>query len=153
MSHPVLALGTAVLTLAGSVWYVPAVADLRAGADRPRARRTSATACVTGWGTAALVAVLLLLAPDWRLPATAAGAGAVASAALWAGAAVEHRRLRRETARAWAQLSRGRRNLDAERLRGRRRSAAVLAVALAAAVTTATVLLTTTPAGGLLALR
>ncbi|MEV5405764.1 hypothetical protein AB0L20_24685, partial [Streptomyces albidoflavus] len=44
MSHGVLALGGAALCLSGSVWYVPAWADLRAGPDRPASRRLAATA-------------------------------------------------------------------------------------------------------------
>ncbi|MFB8777459.1 hypothetical protein [Streptomyces broussonetiae] len=148
MSHPVLALGLTVVTLAGSVWYVPALADLRAGADRTMARRTSAAACVSGWSTAALVAVLLLV-DDWRVPGAVAGAGAVATAALALQATVQHRRTARETARAWAQLVADRPVAD----RSRATFAAVLAVTLVTAVTTVTLLLTATGAGDFLAVR
>lgn len=72
MSHPVLALGAAAVTAAGSVWYLPALADLRAGADRPASRRTGAVACLSGWTTAAAVAVLLLLTDNWWAPCAAA---------------------------------------------------------------------------------
>ncbi|MFE6282690.1 hypothetical protein [Streptomyces sp. NPDC057877] len=150
MSHPVLALGTAVLTLAGSVWYVPALADLRAGADRPVARRTAATACVSGWSTAALVAVLLLLADGWWLTGAAAGAGAVATAALGLQAAVAHRRTARETAREWAQLVAAG---PATTRRPRVTFAAILTVTLLTAVTTVALLLTATGAGDFLAVR
>ncbi|MBC7274490.1 MAG: hypothetical protein H5T76_38270, partial [Streptomyces sp.] len=143
MSHPVLALGLTVVTLAGSVWYVPALADLRAGADRTMARRTSATACVSGWSTAALVAVLLLVVDDWWVPGAVAGAGAVATAALGLQATVQHRRTARETAREWAQLVADRPVAD----HSRATFAAVLAVSLVTAVTTVTLLLTTTGAG------
>ena len=42
MTHTVLAIGTAALTASGCVWYLPAIADLQAGADRPRSTRTAA---------------------------------------------------------------------------------------------------------------
>ncbi|AZQ75117.1 MULTISPECIES: hypothetical protein [Streptomyces] len=64
MSNLVLALAAAALTVAGTVWYLPAVAELRAGADRPLSRRVSAAGCLTGWGACA-GAVPLLLAPPW----------------------------------------------------------------------------------------
>ncbi|SDD75291.1 hypothetical protein [Streptomyces prasinopilosus] len=104
MSQPVLALGTAAVTAAGSVWYLPALADLRAGDDRPASRRTGAVACLSGWSTAAAVAVLLLLSDGWWPPCAAALAGATATAGLWARAAVHRRRGTREAARLWAQL-------------------------------------------------
>lgn len=49
MSHGVLALSGAALCLSGSVWYVPAWADLRAGPDRPASRRLAATAVLLLW--------------------------------------------------------------------------------------------------------
>ncbi|MGW4974402.1 hypothetical protein ACWEP3_31875, partial [Streptomyces albidoflavus] len=52
MSHGVLALGGAALCLSGSVWYVPAWADLRAGPDRPASRRLAATAVLLLWAGA-----------------------------------------------------------------------------------------------------
>ncbi|MFD7879561.1 hypothetical protein ACFV5G_36660, partial [Streptomyces sp. NPDC059766] len=66
MAGTVPALGAALLTAAGCVWYVPAVADLRAGADRPVSRRTAAAACLTGWTTLAAVAVLLFAGTAWQ---------------------------------------------------------------------------------------
>lgn len=107
MSHAVAALGLAVVTASGCVWYVPALADLRAGADRPHSRRAAAAACLSGWGTAGIVAVLLLMAEAWWIPFTAAGAGAVLTAGLGLCAAVRRRRELREAARQWAQLRRG----------------------------------------------
>ncbi|GAB2830499.1 hypothetical protein GCM10027073_68490 [Streptomyces chlorus] len=104
MSHPVLALGAAAVTAAGSVWYLPALADLRAGADRPASRRTGAVACLSGWTTAAAVAVLLLLTDSWWPPCAAALAGATATTGLWTRAAIHRRRGAREAARLWAQL-------------------------------------------------
>ncbi|MFF0106007.1 hypothetical protein [Streptomyces hirsutus] len=104
MAHSVLALGAAVVTAAGSVWYLPALADLRAGADRPASRRTGAVACLSGWSTAAAVAVLLLLTDSWWPPCAAALAGATATTGLWTRAAVHRRRGAREAARFWEQL-------------------------------------------------
>ncbi|MCZ9337902.1 hypothetical protein NGM37_08945, partial [Streptomyces sp. TRM76130] len=77
MAHPVLALGLALVTASGCVWYLPALADARAGADRPDSRRGRAAACLTGWTTVAGVAVLLLVTGSWWPPGAAAGAGAV----------------------------------------------------------------------------
>jgi hypothetical protein len=105
VSHAVLALGTAVLTASGCVWYVPALADLRAGADRPLSRRSAAASCVTGWSTAALVAALLLLAEPWWIPCAAAVAGGAAAVALRVHAAVARRAEHREAARQWRELS------------------------------------------------
>ncbi|WP_198668666.1 hypothetical protein [Streptomyces triticisoli] len=104
MSHAVAALGTAVFTVSGCVWYVPALADLRAGADRPCSRRLAAAACVTGWAGAGAVAVLLLVAEGWRTPAVAAVVGAATATALRLCAAVRRRREARETAHHWARL-------------------------------------------------
>ncbi|MEW2526386.1 hypothetical protein [Streptomyces sp. NPDC047071] len=104
MSHAALALGTALVTAAGSVWYVPALIELRAGADRPVARRTAAAACVSGWATAAVTAVLLLVDRTWWAPGAAAATGAVVAAALRVRAALWRRREARETAHHWARL-------------------------------------------------
>ncbi|MFJ6997492.1 hypothetical protein ACISUF_25645, partial [Streptomyces sp. NPDC003090] len=78
MNGTVLALGAGAVTASGCVWYVPALADLRAGADRPGSRRLAAASCVTGWATAAATAPLLLLGVPVLalLAAAAAGAGA-----------------------------------------------------------------------------
>lgn len=74
MAQPVLALGAALLTVSGSVWYVPALADLRAGADRPLSRRSAAAACVSAWATIGIIAALFLVTEAWSIPAvTAAG--------------------------------------------------------------------------------
>ncbi|WP_320780604.1 hypothetical protein [Streptomyces sp. CRN 30] len=107
MAHPVLALGAALLTAAGCVWYLPALAELRAGADRPDSRRGRAAACLSGWATLAGVAVLLEAADPWWAPGTAAAAGAALTAALWTRAAVRSRHEARETARAWTTLTPG----------------------------------------------
>ncbi|MEU3104497.1 hypothetical protein [Streptomyces griseoflavus] len=104
MPQPVLALGCTAVTVAGSVWYLPALADLRAGPDRPRSRRTAALACLTGWGTAAAVALALLVAPARWTPAAVAAVGGAAAMALCVRAAVRRAAERRETARQWAGL-------------------------------------------------
>ncbi|GHD92012.1 hypothetical protein [Streptomyces naganishii] len=104
MAHAVAALGAGALTAAGCVWYVPALADLRAGADRPDSRRFAAAACVTGWAGTAVLALLLLVAEGWWAPGVAAVVGATATAALRLDAAVLRRREVRETARQWARL-------------------------------------------------
>ncbi|MGV9990294.1 hypothetical protein [Streptomyces sp. NPDC003374] len=104
MSHAVAALGAAALTAAGCVWYLPALADLRAGADRPDSRRLAAAACLTGWAGTGVLAVLLLVADGWWTPFCAAVVGATATAGLRLQAAVRRRREARETARHWARL-------------------------------------------------
>ncbi|MFJ8273314.1 hypothetical protein ACIQ8G_24000 [Streptomyces sp. NPDC094154] len=104
MAHAVAALGAAALTTAGSVWYVPALADLRAGADRPESRRISAAACVTGWAGTGALAVLLLIAEAWWTPVAAAVAGTVAATALRLHAAARRRREAREMVRHWGHL-------------------------------------------------
>lgn len=91
------------MTLAGSVWYVPALADLRAGADRPVSRRSAAAACLTGWGTCAAVAVLLLAGAVWQALG-AAVAGAAGAVVLRLRAAAQERCEGREMARHWAAL-------------------------------------------------
>ncbi|MGV9944157.1 hypothetical protein, partial [Streptomyces sp. NPDC003401] len=107
MAQPVLALGAALVTASGCVWYLPALAEVRAGADRPDSRRNAAAACLSGWTTVAGVAVLLLVARTWWPPAAAAGAGAAVTAGLWIRAAVQRRREVRETLRDWATLGQG----------------------------------------------
>ncbi|GLP64780.1 hypothetical protein TUSST3_14000 [Streptomyces sp. TUS-ST3] len=47
MAQPVVSLGAALVTAADYVWYLPALADLRAGADLPYSRRTAAAAGAT----------------------------------------------------------------------------------------------------------
>jgi len=93
------------VTAAGWVWYVPALTDLRAGADRPRSRRRAAAACVSGWSTAAIVAVLLLLAGAWWIPCAAAVAGLLVTAVLRILAVVARRSEVREAARQWRELA------------------------------------------------
>ncbi|MFE7979153.1 hypothetical protein [Streptomyces shenzhenensis] len=104
MSHAVLALGLAAVNVSGCVWYLPALADLRAGADRPVSRRSAAAACVSGWSTSGIVALALLLAEAWWIPCAVAVAGAAATVGLRAGAVVQRRREARESARNWAEL-------------------------------------------------
>ncbi|MEU5083671.1 MULTISPECIES: hypothetical protein [Streptomyces] len=135
MPHAVLALGAAAVTAAGCVWYLPALADLRAGADRPVARRTAAAACLSGWATSGIVAVLLLVCEEWWPPSGASLAGAVATVSLRAHAAVQRRRETREAARDWAALGHLRRPRDTG---GARHAVAVLiGTGLIAAVTAA----------------
>ncbi|UGQ12529.1 hypothetical protein LO772_02625 [Yinghuangia sp. ASG 101] len=100
MPHPVLALGLAAVTAAGGVWYVPALGDLRAGDDRPLSRRLRARACVTGWGTGAALAVVLLVVDTWPPPAATAGLGIAVTAVLGHEAAAQRTREEREDA-AW----------------------------------------------------
>ncbi|MEV6613117.1 hypothetical protein AB0N31_04340 [Streptomyces sp. NPDC051051] len=104
MAQPVLALGTALVTAAGCVWYLPALAEVRAGADRPDSRRSAAAACLSGWTTVAGLAVLLLVAGTWWPPVAAAGSGAAVTAGLRIRAAAQRRREARETLRDWALL-------------------------------------------------
>ncbi|MEU6333481.1 hypothetical protein ABZ839_03240 [Streptomyces cellulosae] len=106
MAQPVLALGCALVTGAGCVWYLPALADLRAGAaDRPSSRRTAALACLTGWATVAAVGPTLLLTASWWAPCAVTAAGGTAAAVLRVRAAVRRAGERRETARLWAGLT------------------------------------------------
>ncbi|MBQ0827533.1 hypothetical protein [Streptomyces tagetis] len=145
VSHPVLALGTAVVTASGCVWYVPALADLRAGTDRPVPARSAAAACLSGWSTAAALALLFLVADGWWTPGAVAGAGAALTAGLAARAAVHRRRGARETALTWAQL--GRPRPQAGPAGGRGSVAAVLAAGLAAAAAVAVLLTASAPSG------
>ncbi|MGW1195203.1 hypothetical protein ACWD4B_04995 [Streptomyces sp. NPDC002536] len=103
MSRTVLALGAAVIGAAGCVWYLPAVADLRAGDDRPPARRTAALACLTGWGTLAAVTLVLLAQAPWRVAGVVAAVGAVVASSLSVRAGALRRRDRQE-AEKWAAL-------------------------------------------------
>ncbi|MFD8724428.1 hypothetical protein ACFV2H_42350 [Streptomyces sp. NPDC059629] len=105
MPQAVLALGTAAVTASGWVWYVPALADLRAGADRPRSRRNAAAACVIGWSTAGIDAVLLLLAEAWWISCAAAVAGVLVTVGLRIRAVVQRRGEAREAARQWRELA------------------------------------------------
>ncbi|MFJ1708093.1 hypothetical protein [Kitasatospora sp. NPDC088346] len=107
MAHPVLALGAAALTAAGSTWYLPALADLRAGDDRPRPTRLAAVACLTWWLGTAAAAVLLLTPAVWQLPAAVVLGGAVAGGLLRWTAAAGRSAERRADARRWAALPPG----------------------------------------------
>ncbi|MDN3026166.1 hypothetical protein [Streptomyces sp. S.PB5] len=98
----VLGLGLALVTLPGCVWYLPALADLRAGDDRPAFRRTAAMACLTGWSTAGTVALLLPVGVMWPVPCVVAVAGAAGTAVLRMHAGAQHRVEAREAARHWA---------------------------------------------------
>ncbi|WAC99217.1 hypothetical protein [Streptomyces sp. NA13] len=103
MSHGVLALGGAALCLSGSVWYVPAWADLRAGPDRPASRRLAATAVLLLWaGASAATAALAWAGPRAALAcAVAAGLGAGGTALAARARAV---RECREAAAGWELL-------------------------------------------------
>lgn len=133
MPQAVLALGTAAVTASGSVWYLPALADLRAGADRTISRRSAAAACVSGWSTAGIVAVLMLLAEAWWIPCVAAVAGGLLSAGLRIHASVQRRAEVREAARQWGELGHGRPP------RGTDRSRYVVAVLVGTGLVAATV--------------
>ncbi|MGA4858393.1 hypothetical protein ACPCAB_17300 [Streptomyces koyangensis] len=103
MSHGVLALGGAALCLSGSVWYVPAWADLRAGPDRPASRRLAAAAVLLLWaGASAATAALAWAGPRAALAcAVAAGLGAGGTAL---AARARAGRERREAAAGWELL-------------------------------------------------
>ncbi|MFF1907555.1 hypothetical protein [Kitasatospora sp. NPDC058218] len=107
MSHTVLAIGTAALTAAGCVWYLPALADLRAGDDRPWSARTTAAACVVWWAGLALAAGLLLVVPDWQPAAQIVLAGLVAGVILRVRAYRYRRSEQRESGLRWAMLDAG----------------------------------------------
>ncbi|MGW6918531.1 hypothetical protein ACWGB8_32650 [Kitasatospora sp. NPDC054939] len=104
MSHTVLAVGTAAVTASGCVWYLPAIADLRAGEDRPRSTRTAAAACLVWWAALALAAALLPTVGDWRPAARIALAGLVAATLLRLRAARYHRAEQREERLRWSVL-------------------------------------------------
>ncbi|MFJ2349995.1 hypothetical protein, partial [Streptomyces antimycoticus] len=76
MSHAVLALAAAVSCVGGCVWSLPAVADIRARDDRPLSRRIAAAGCLTGWGTVALLAALLLTPVSWSVIGVVGATGA-----------------------------------------------------------------------------
>lgn len=104
MSHTVLAIGTAAVTASGCVWYLPAIADLRAGDDRPRSARIAAAACVVWWAALALAAGLLLVVPPWQPAAQLALAGLVAGVLLRVRARWQRRAEEREERLRWAAL-------------------------------------------------
>ncbi|WP_416981839.1 hypothetical protein [Streptomyces sp. T028] len=143
MVQPVAALGAAMLTVSGCVWYVPALVDLRAGADRPVSRRTAAAVCLSGWSTTGVIALLLFLVEAWWVPVAAAVTGAAVTAGLGGRAVVQRRRETRQAARDWAELR------TAPRPAGTDRTRHVVAVLLACGLfTAATTAATGTAAAG-----
>ncbi|WRZ91696.1 hypothetical protein OHB54_23015 [Streptomyces sp. NBC_01007] len=149
MAQPVLALGAALLTVSGSVWYVPALADLRAGADRPLSRRSAAAACVSAWATIGIIAALFLVTEAWSIPAVTAAGGTAAAFGFRTCAVVRRRREAEEAAHHWAQLRWSRPLAGSDRSRSGLTAFAVLVGAgLAVAVATATLLLTAGPDKG-----
>lgn len=107
MSHATLALGATALFAAGCVWYLPAAAALRAGADRPYSHRIAAASCVTFWCTPALVAVLLLTPAPWPALGAAAAAGLLTAAALLAVSCLQRAREQHEESERWSTLQQG----------------------------------------------
>ncbi|MFI7312565.1 hypothetical protein [Streptomyces hygroscopicus] len=102
MSHAVLALAAAVFCACGCVWFLPAMADVRARDDRPLSRRIAAAGCLTGWGTVALLAPLLLAPVSWSVIAAVVTTGAATTGALAARSRVHRARELRETEERWA---------------------------------------------------
>ncbi|GAA3791632.1 hypothetical protein ACFS5L_06575 [Streptomyces phyllanthi] len=149
MFHAVLGMGVAVVTASGCVWYVPALADLRAGADRPVSRRITAAACVTGWGTAASFVPLLIVHLAWWALGAVAVVGATATAGLRIRAGAQRRYEAREIARHWAALSDTSPPGHRSHARSRYVFAALTGSGLVAAVVTAAVLLAAGPEDGL----
>jgi hypothetical protein len=144
----VLGLGAVVVTAAGCVWYLPALADLRAGSDRPDSRRTAAAACVTGWAATAAGAVLLLMSEAWWPPVGAAVAGVAVAVGLRIRAAVQYRYEARETARHWAVLRPTTAPGHGSHGSTSQAFAALAGFGLFAAVVTAILLLAAGPEGG-----
>ncbi|MEU2794306.1 hypothetical protein [Streptomyces sp. NPDC007100] len=104
MSHPTLALGATALFAAGCVWYLPAAAALRAGADRPYSHRITAASCLTFWGTPAFLAVLLLTPLPWAVLGAVTAAGALTAAALLVVARLQRTREQHEESERWTTL-------------------------------------------------
>ncbi|AXI77315.1 hypothetical protein [Peterkaempfera bronchialis] len=152
MSHIVLGLGAAALTAAGSVWYLPAAADLRAGDDRPRSTRAAARACLAWWATCGALALVLPATSGWAAPGAVAAAGATTAAALRLRAGLLHRAEQREEAGRWAALGGPVPIADRARTRARARRTFLvwLLSGLAAACATAGALLATAGTGGTL---
>ena len=148
MAQPVVCLGAALVTAAGCVWYLPALADLRAGDDRPYSRRTAAAACLTGWSTLAVVAVLLFSGVPWQTTCVMAAAGATVTVALRIRAAAQHHDEARENAHHWATLAPGRPQHSRSHAPSRYAVAALLGCGLAAATATALVALASAYDGG-----
>ncbi|MFD1658998.1 hypothetical protein ACFSL4_12455 [Streptomyces caeni] len=148
MSHAVLALGVTVLTIAGAVWYLPALADLRAGADRPDSRRIAAAACLTGWGTVASLAPLLVANATGWVIAVVIGAGTGITAGLWTRAGVQRKHEEREAALQWATLRHIAPGSGGERAPSPYTVAALLGTGLVLSVAIATLLMTAAPMDG-----
>lgn len=146
MSHTILGLGMAALTTAGAVWYLPALADLRAGADRPVSTRLAACATVAGWGTAGALAIALFLTGSWPALAALAGTGAVAVFALSGAALLRRRAEEREEIARWAALRHDGRAPD--RARAQRSFAAWTLSGVAAGWAVASALLLAADDGG-----
>jgi hypothetical protein len=145
--HTVLALGLAVLTASGCVWYLPAIAELRAGADRPLSTRLAASASLTWWGTAAVLALLLLTTASWQVPVAVAAAGTTSAGVLRIRSLIRRREEQREEARRWAAL---RCDVPVDGLAGRPQrifAGWALAGIVLAIVTAAVLLLTGSTAG------
>ncbi|MFF2409524.1 hypothetical protein [Streptomyces sp. NPDC058092] len=104
MSHGVLAVGVVVLFASGNVWYLPAYIDLRAGQDRPRSRRLAAAAVLTGWGSAALTMLLLLMPVDPSMVALLTVAGTTAVVSLSVQAWLRRGLEQREEEARWSAL-------------------------------------------------
>ncbi|MHA7960175.1 hypothetical protein ACX9I7_20705 [Streptomyces sp. L500] len=105
MSNLVLALAAVALTVAGTVWYLPAVAELRTGADRPLSRRVSAAGCLTGWGACAGAVPLLVAGVPGPATGSAVAAGVTAAGCLYAVGGALRRRELRTAARDWSELA------------------------------------------------
>ncbi|MCZ0210311.1 hypothetical protein AB0F45_37630 [Streptomyces achromogenes] len=146
MTQAVLALGAAAVTAAGSAWYVPAFADLRAGADRPVSHRHAAAACLTGWTTTGIVAILLFVAEPWWMPCAAAAVGAVVTVGLRIRTVARRRRETQEAARHWARL--GPTPPVPGTRRGPRTVALLIGLGLATATATATLAAAAGPEAG-----
>lgn len=104
MDNGVLALGTAALCASGCVWYLPAMADVRAGADRPRSQRSAALACLIAWGTLAVVGVLLLTPLPWAGTVVTAAAGLAVAAGIRVRSRLQRVGEQREERERWAEL-------------------------------------------------
>ncbi|WP_052391180.1 hypothetical protein [Streptomyces sp. NRRL B-24484] len=105
MSHIVPAIGAAALAAAGNVWWLPALADLRAGDDRPRSARPTALGCLAWWLGTALTAALWFTPAPGRLGLALLAPAALAGGALWFAGCVRRGAELREAARTWAALA------------------------------------------------
>ncbi|WP_223774463.1 hypothetical protein [Streptomyces sp. 135] len=107
MNAAVDVLAVAVVTIAGSVWWLTALVDLRAKGDRPASRRATAVSCLTGWGCALVtVAAYLADARPWPLTILAL-AGAATTVPLRVRALRLQAREQQEASQHWAVLRPG----------------------------------------------